>query len=78
LSQKWCCRFGVTAANAFFLWLLFSIPNSSLGREDGSLVAGSVGLLAFVVLLSLVAFLALQGSDPGYLTKGVALPPLHG
>jgi hypothetical protein len=72
--QRWCCRVSVVAANAFFLWLLFSIPNSSLGSVDGALVGGTLGLLAFVVLLSLGAFFWLQGSDPGYLTKGASAP----
>ena len=70
MFQMWCCRFSIAAAHVLFLWLLFSIPNSSLQSSEEGLHTGAALGLGLVVTLALASFLAVQASDPGYFTTG--------
>jgi hypothetical protein len=71
--QLWCTRFSITAVHVVFLWLLFTIPNSSLRTEDVGVQSDTAAGLLFAVILALVSLIVVQGSDPGYLTQGESL-----
>ncbi|CAM9931438.1 unnamed protein product [Ascophyllum nodosum] len=76
-ARKWY-RLGYVALNVGFVALVASIPGSILWdeRAGGAWArsgpkADSLALFLSAVVVSVVAFLVLQGSDPGYLLEGV-------
>lgn len=54
------------------LWLLFTIPSSSLRDGDTIILESAIGIcIAAAVAIS--AYFALQATDPGYISLGASI-----
>lgn len=61
--------------NVVVLWMLFTLPNSSLhDSESNTIIIDSAIGIFICVCSSLVAYFLLQGSDPGYISQETAAP----
>jgi len=59
-------RLGFFAATAVVVWQVWSIPGTSLWNTQGDQDGGVAFALVFWLAVSSVAYLMVQGSDPGY------------
>ena len=69
----WRTRMGYFLANGIFLALVYTTNGTSLWREDGkTLNMEHLVTQALFVVFSWIAYLLVQGSDPGYVSEEVS------
>lgn len=61
-------RFGYGVTVAIVLWLVCTVPHTTLWNPDGSANGGAFFSFMFVIAVMLMCYWVVQNSDPGYLT----------
>lgn len=66
-AQKMCHRFSYLSANAILIWMATSLKHSVF--HEGTVVefADTVAFAVLFVTLSIISYLVLQASNPGYI-----------
>lgn len=75
LDPSFGYRLGYILANAFFVAVLYGVKTTALFNEDGSRNSLVEGWMWLFIASSWLAYLLVQGSDPGYIDPATSPAP---